>query len=64
MTVGAGLAQTVSMNPMLKVMLWGSVSAVAALFVRRRRQQRATALEVGTVSEEWLAQRRGINDTL
>jgi hypothetical protein len=52
------------MNPMLKVMLWGGVSAVAALFVRRRRHQRAAALEVGTVSEEWLAQRRGINDAL
>ena len=49
---------------MLKVVLWGSFSAVAALLVRRRRHQRAAALEVGTVSEEWLAHRRGVNDTL
>jgi hypothetical protein len=52
------------MNPMLKVMLWGSLSAVAALLVRRKRQQRAASLDVGTVSDEWLAQRRGVNDTL
>jgi hypothetical protein len=52
------------MNPMLKVMLWGGLSAVAALLVRRRRHQRAAALDVGTVSDEWLAHRRGVNDTL
>lgn len=49
---------------MFKVMLWGGLSAIAALLVRRKRQQRAAALEVGTVSEEWLAHRRGVNDTL
>jgi hypothetical protein len=49
---------------MLKVFLWGGVSAVAALLVRRNRQRRAAALDVGTVSEEWLAHRRGVNDAL
>jgi hypothetical protein len=52
------------MNPMLKVVLWGGLSAVAALLVRRKRQQRAAALDVGTVSDEWLAHRRGVNDAL
>jgi hypothetical protein len=52
------------MTPMLKVVLWGGVSAVAALLVRRKRLRRAAALDVGTVSEEWLAQRRGVNDAL
>jgi hypothetical protein len=52
------------MGSLLKIALLGGVSAVAALFVRRRQRRRLAASDVGTVSEEWLAQRRGIDDAL
>jgi hypothetical protein len=53
------------MAPLIKVALWSGVSAVAAMLLRRRRIRRRTpALDVGTVSEEWLANRRGVNDAL
>jgi hypothetical protein len=49
---------------MWKMALFSGVSAVAALLLRKRMRRREAALEVGTVSEEWLAQRRSINDAL
>jgi membrane protein implicated in regulation of membrane protease activity len=52
------------MKPIWKIALYSSVSAVAAMLLRRRRRRRAAAVDVGTVSEEWLAQRRGVNDSL
>jgi hypothetical protein len=52
------------MGPLWKVAIWGGVSALAALLVKRRQRRRAAALDVGTVSEEWLAHRRGVNDVL
>jgi hypothetical protein len=48
---------------MLKLVLLGGVSAIAALLMRRRHRRDAT-LDVGAVSEEWVANRRGINDAL
>jgi hypothetical protein len=52
------------MAPILKLALWSGVSAVAALLLRKRRRRRAPGLDVGTVSDEWLANRRGVNDVL
>jgi hypothetical protein len=52
------------MGPLLKVALWGGVSALAALLVKRSQRRRTAPLDVGTVSDEWLAQRRGVNDAL
>jgi hypothetical protein len=49
------------MGPLLKLALWGGVSAVAALIVKRRKR-RQRPLDVGTVSEEWLAHQRGVSD--
>ena len=51
------------MSVVLKVVLWGGVSAVAALLVRRRQQRRAASVNVGSVSEEWLASQRHVTDT-
>jgi membrane protein implicated in regulation of membrane protease activity len=51
------------MNPMWKMALFSGVSAIAAMLLRKRARRRE-ALDVGTVSEEWLAQRRGVNDVL
>lgn len=50
------------MSVVLKVVLWGSVSAVAALLVRRRQQRKAAPVNVGSVSEEWLASQHRVTD--
>jgi membrane protein implicated in regulation of membrane protease activity len=52
------------MKPIWKMALFSGVSAVAAMLLRRRMRRRAAAVDVGTVSDEWLAQRRGVNDAL
>ena len=52
----------VSNNP-LKIALWtGSLGLLAVLFRRLVRRRRAASVEVGSVSEDWLAQHRGSGD--
>jgi hypothetical protein len=50
------------MRPLLKLALWtGSLGTVVMQRMLRRRR---AAIDVGPVSDEWLAHRRGVADEL
>jgi hypothetical protein len=51
------------MGALWKIALWTSSLGTAALLFRRARRRRRAALDVGTVSDEWLANQRGIADS-
>jgi hypothetical protein len=47
----------------LKVVLWGGSVGLIAVVLRRLFRRRQNDVNVGNVSEEWLAQHRGSGDT-
>jgi hypothetical protein len=47
----------------LKVALWTGSVGLIAVFLRRLFRRRKKDVNVGTISEDWLAQHRGSNDT-
>jgi hypothetical protein len=47
----------------LKVVLWTGSVGLIAVFLRRLFRRREADVNVGNVSEDWLAQQRGSNDT-
>jgi hypothetical protein len=62
---GASFAPAGGMKPLLKFALWGGSFGAAAVLVQRmlqRRRQRR--IDVGPVSDDWLARRRGITEQL
>jgi hypothetical protein len=48
--------------PLFKIALWTSSIGFCAYLLRRLLLKRRPSIDVGTVSDEWLAQRRGIAD--
>jgi hypothetical protein len=44
--------------PIGKIVLWTSSVGIALLLVRRLFSRRADAIDVGAVSDDWLAQQR------
>jgi membrane protein implicated in regulation of membrane protease activity len=47
----------------LKVVLWGGSVGLIAVVLRRWLRRRQKDVNVGNVSEEWLAQHRGTSDS-
>jgi hypothetical protein len=47
----------------LKVVLWGGSVGLLAVMLRRLFRRRQKDVNVGNVSEEWLAQHRGTGDS-
>jgi hypothetical protein len=52
------------MRPLLKLALWTGSLGTAALVMQRMLRRRRAAIDVGPVSDEWLAHRRGVADEL
>jgi hypothetical protein len=50
------------MRPLLKFALWTGSIGTAAMLVQRMLRRRRAAIDVGHVSDEWLAHRRGVAD--
>jgi hypothetical protein len=48
--------------PILKVALWTSSVGIAVLIARRLLGRRANSIDVGPVSDDWLAQQRGARE--
>lgn len=48
--------------PLFKIALWTSSIGFCAYLLRRLFVRRRAAIDVGTISDEWLAQRRGVAD--
>jgi hypothetical protein len=48
------------MKPQVKIVLWTSSIGFAALLARRLLRRRKHRIDVGFVSEEWLARQRGL----
>jgi hypothetical protein len=47
----------------LRIVLWGSSVGLIAVVLRRLFRRRQKDVNVGNVSEEWLAQHRGSGDS-
>ena len=47
----------------LKLVLWSGSVGLVAVVLRRLFRRRQKNVNVGTVSEDWLAQHRGTSDT-
>jgi len=47
----------------LKIVFWTGSVGLFAMVIRRLFRRRQTDLNVGNVSEDWLAQQRGSGDT-
>jgi len=53
------------MRPLLKYALWsGSLGAAAVLVQRFLQRRRQRSIDVGAVSDDWLARRRGVTEHL
>ena len=48
--------------PLFKIALWTSSIGFCAYILRRLILKRRASIDAGTVSDEWLAQRRGVAD--
>jgi hypothetical protein len=48
--------------PLFKIAIWTSSIGFCAYLFRRLFVRRRASIDVGTVSDEWLAQRRGVAD--
>jgi hypothetical protein len=50
------------MRPLLKLALWTGSLGTAAMVMQRVLRRRRMQIDVGAVSDEWLAHRRGVAD--
>jgi hypothetical protein len=50
--------------PMIKLALWTGSLGLGAFLLNRLMRRRREKIDVGAVSDSWLAERRGVSDEL